>query len=194
MTTGIIILAAGSSSRLGEPKQNLIYQGKTLLQHAVSAAIASACRPVIVVLGANAQTIQSQIANQAIQIIHNPNWQQGMASSINAGISHLQKTPNIQGAVIMLCDQPFANHTLINQLLQAHTQSGKGIVASLYNNTQGVPAFFHQKYFHHLLALQGHQGAKKLLTAYADDIATVPFDKGAIDIDTMADYEGLLGE
>jgi molybdenum cofactor cytidylyltransferase len=191
--TGIIILAAGNSSRLGKPKQNLMYNGKTLLQHAVSAAICSVCRPIIVVLGANSDSIEPEIAGHDIQLIHNVDWEQGMSTSIHLGITELQKTEDIDSAIIMLCDQPFANDQLLAQLQQKHQESRKGIIACAYNNTLGVPVLFDQKYFADLLALEGHEGAKKLLGVYTDDIATVEFEKGAVDIDTMEDYEGLVG-
>lgn len=191
--TGIIILAAGESKRLGKPKQNLMYNGKTLLQHAVSAAICSACSPIIVVLGANSESVLPEIEGHAVQLVHNPDWQQGMSTSIHLGINLLQKTEGIDSAIIMLCDQPFADDKLINHIVQTHSGSGKGIVACAYNNTLGVPVLFDQKYFAHLLQLQGHEGAKKLLGVYTDDIAVVDFAQGAVDIDTMEDYEGLVG-
>src|SRR6187402_3361996 len=101
--TGIVILAAGGSSRLGQPKQNLIFKGKNLLQHAVNAAIGSGCEPVIVVLGANTQTILPEVDEGEVCIVHNADWQQGMSTSIRAGITQLLKTPGISGAIIMLC-------------------------------------------------------------------------------------------
>src|SRR5476651_1174100 len=80
--TGIIILAAGSSSRLGKPKQNLIYNGKTLLQNAIDTASSSLCKPIMVVLGANAVVIKPTIESLPVNILNNENWQEGIASSI----------------------------------------------------------------------------------------------------------------
>jgi len=98
--TGIIILAAGSSSRLGQAKQNLVLKGKTLLQRAIETAVASVCEPVIVVLGANVEIIEPTIKNYDINIIQNPGWSEGMSSSIRAGISALLKIePKIQSAI-----------------------------------------------------------------------------------------------
>jgi len=191
--TGIIILAAGSSSRLGKPKQNLIYQGETLLQHALSAAIDSGCKPIVLVLGANKEVIIPQIANETVSVVYNANWEQGMSTSIHTGITELKKTEDINSVLIMLCDQPFVDVGLIKNILQKHTESRKGIVACAYNDTLGVPVLFDKKYFDDLLALKGHEGARKLLTAYAADIAVVDFVKGAVDIDTIGDYEGLVG-
>jgi len=188
--TGIIILAAGSSSRLGKPKQNLVYKGQTLLQRAIEATAASVCRPVIVVLGANEEMIKPTIENNAINIIHNPDWQQGMASSIRSGINALKKIEPKAGSVILtLCDQPFVDTPLLDRLVQK--RSAKRIVASSYNDTMGAPVLFGAAYFDELLLLKGQEGAKKLLLKYPDDVVTVPFPLGGIDIDTMEDYEKL---
>ncbi len=188
--TGIIILAAGSSSRLGKPKQNLVYKGQTLLQRAVATAAASVCNPVIVVLGANEQVIKPTIESDNINIIHNPDWQEGMASSIGLGINALQKIdPKADAVVLMLCDQPFVDTALLNGLVQK--RSAKGIVASGYNDTIGAPVLFDTAYFDELTLLKGQEGAKKLLLKYPDDVVIVPFQLGGIDIDTVEDYEKL---
>ncbi len=191
--TGLIILAAGPSSRLGLPKQNLIYKGQTLLQRAVDEAIASVCHPIIVVLGANAEAIRPTVLDKPISIIYNPDWQEGMASSIRLGILGLQNIdPEISAVVLMLCDQPFVNSQLIDQLIEINSK--KGIVASAYNETAGVPILFEANYFYELLSLNGQEGAKKLLVKYEGDLITVPFLLGSIDIDTVDDFEKLLKE
>ena len=188
--TGIIILAAGSSSRLGKPKQNLVFKGKTLLQRAIETAIASVCEPVIVVLGANADVIESAIKNYDINIIHNPDWAEGMSSSIRAGISALLKIePNIQSVILMLCDQPFTNTYLLNHLIMANEESG--IAVCTYNNTIGPPVLFDAVYFNELLLLKGAEGAKKVIHKYPDKVVEIVFPHGSIDIDTMEDFEKL---
>src|SRR6185437_9800019 len=184
--TGIIILAAGSSSRLGKPKQNLVFKGQTLLQRAIDAALNSACRPVIVVLGSDIETIRPTIADKPVQIVYNQEWNEGMASSIRAGVMHLQKVdPNADSVILMLCDQPFVSDIVLNQLIQS--KSEKTIVACGYNETTGVPALFDKFYFDELLVLSGQEGAKKLLLKHRDAVKTVPFDLGSIDIDTAGD-------
>ncbi|HEY0246525.1 MAG TPA: nucleotidyltransferase family protein [Mucilaginibacter sp.] len=190
--TGVIILAAGSSSRLGEPKQNLVFQGQTLLQKAIQNALDSICDCVMVVLGGNAEVIQPTLADQTIPIIYNPDWQEGMASSIRYGLTELQKIlPNATAAILMLCDQPFADAAILNQLIQNKIITNKNIVASSYNGTVGPPALFDVSYFPELLQLTGNEGAKKLLLKYAEDVTTIPFLLGAIDIDTAGDYKNL---
>ena len=187
--TDIIILAAGSSSRLGKPKQNLIYDGQTLLQKAIETAISSVCRQVIVVLGANVDVIRPTIESKPVNIIYNADWEEGMASSIRLGITELQKIPEIDSVLLMLCDQPFVETALLDQIIQ--TKSKNGIVACAYNDTCGPPVLFDQKYFDELLLLKGQEGAKKLLLKYPDDIATILFPPGSIDIDTMEDFEKI---
>ncbi len=191
--TGIIILAAGSSSRFGSPKQNLIYQGKTLLQRAIQTAITSACCDcVVVVLGANEGDIRPSISDQQIHILYNPSWQEGMASSISLGISELERLePLTTEALLMLCDQPFVDPLLLYQLTARKAENDAGIIASEYKNTLGVPALFDKKYFPQLKELQSSEGAKKLINAYPNDLMSVPFGLGAIDIDTIEDFEKL---
>jgi len=188
---GLIILAAGSSSRLGKPKQNLVFQGSTLLQRTIKAALAADCQQIAVVLGANAEIIEPTITNEPIKIIHNIDWEKGMSSSIQHGLAALLKSnPEMQAVILMLCDQPFADTAIINQLIQASINK-KHPVASSYNGTIGVPALFNKSHFNELLALQGNEGAKKLLIKYTNEVHTVPFPLGMIDIDTIGDYERL---
>jgi molybdenum cofactor cytidylyltransferase len=191
--TGLIILAAGASSRLGTPKQNLIYQGQTLLQRAIHTALTSACcEKIVVVLGANEGVIRPNISDHQVYITYNPNWQEGIASSIRLGITELQKLePNITAAILMVCDQPFVDPLLIYQLTERRAENNNGIIACTYKDTLGVPALFDVSYFPRLLMLQGKEGAKKLIKAFSHDVLPVAFPLGAIDIDTMDDYEGL---
>lgn len=191
--TGIIILAAGSSSRFGSPKQNLVYQGKTLLQRAIQTALTSACCDcAVVVLGANEGQIRPNISDQQINIIYNPDWQEGMASSIRLGIAQLlYLEPLVTSAILMLCDQPFVDPLLLYQLTERKTENDSGIVACEYKNTLGVPALFDKKYFLQLMKLTGSEGAKTVINANPEDVMSVPFSLGAIDIDTIEDFERL---
>ena len=191
--TGIIILAAGSSSRFGSPKQNLVYQGKTLLQRAIQTALTSACCDcAVVVLGANEGQIRPNISDQQINIIYNPDWQEGMASSIRLGIAQLlYLEPLVTSAILMLCDQPFVDPLLLYQLTARKTENDAGIIACEYKNTLGVPALFDKKYFLQLMKLTGSEGAKTVINANPDDVMSVPFSLGAIDIDTIEDFERL---
>ena len=191
--TGLIILAAGSSSRLGSPKQNLVYRGQTLLQRAIQTALTSVCHEkVVVVLGANEGEIRPSISDELVYITYNPHWQEGMSSSIRLGITELLRIePNIKAAILMLCDQPFVDPLLIYQLTEKKADSFSSIIACTYRDTLGVPVLFDASYFPRLLMLQGKEGAKTLIRDFPNDVATIAFPLGAIDIDTIEDYERL---
>jgi molybdenum cofactor cytidylyltransferase len=190
--TGIIIFAAGSSRRMGQPKQNLLYKGKTLLQRAIETAMASICEPIIVVLGANEKVITPTVAGYEVTFVQNADWSEGMASSIRTGLKKvLQLNPEVQSIILMLCDQPFVDTYLINMLVAAKTK--EGICACGYNDTVGPPVLFDAVYFDELLALTGADGAKKVMQKYAEKIKEIPFALGGVDIDTVADYDRLAG-
>lgn len=191
--TGLIILAAGPSSRLGEPKQKIILKGKSLLQRAINTAIHSACRPVMIVLGAYSNEIQGDIENEDVLIYYNSQWEEGMASSIRLGIEVLQKTqPQVSDVILMVCDQPFTDSTLLNDMIKKKAITGKEIIACSYNDTLGVPVLFDKKFFSELLLLKGQEGAKKLIITHKESVADIPFPLGSFDIDTNEDYEALI--
>jgi molybdenum cofactor cytidylyltransferase len=188
----VIILAAGQSSRLGEPKQLLKYKNKTLLQHAIDTAKQTLIETIIVVLGSNADTILKEIETSAIHVVKNDNWQSGMASAIRCGIQASQTLDaTIDAAILMVCDQPFVTSDLLNNLIEKQKETGKPIIASQYGDASGVPAFFHQRLFAELMDLKGDTGAKKIMMQHSDLLVTVSFPKGSIDIDTIDDYDAL---
>lgn len=189
---GIILLAAGASSRLGKPKQLLLYQGKTLLQHGIQEAAATGAKPIIAVLGANADFLIKETANQSIEVILNKDWSEGMASSIRCGIKHLQAMePEVDAAIIMVCDQPYVTTKLLEDLVKKYQETRKPIIASSYENNQGTPALFDKTIFAALLELKGDVGAKRIMKANPDLVALVNFPLGNIDIDTKEDYNSL---
>jgi len=195
METGIIILAAGSSSRLGRPKQLLDYKGKTLLQTVVNEALETDCRSVIVVLGANAKEIASQHQNDRVNFVINESWENGMASSIVAGLSTMIKNNSeIESIIIAVADQAFIKMSNFNNLTEKQKETGKNIIASTYAETIGTPVLFKKDYFEALLSLTGAEGAKKILKQYPKDVETVVFEQGEIDIDTETDYYNLISQ
>ena len=188
----IIILAAGTSSRLGSPKQLLEYNGTTLLQHTIETALASLAQRVVVVLGAHAAAIQPAAQHPALYYIVNHQWQEGIASSIRAGLQYLlEQQPAPQNGLLMVCDQPHISTELLDKLVTLQKSTGKAIVASEYAGTVGIPAIFNRKLFPQLLALKGDAGAKKLVAEKKDEVVTLSFPLGTIDIDTAADYQQL---
>ena len=117
---------------------------------------------------------------------------EGMSSSIRIAIDTIANDKLIDNSIIMLCDQPFVTTELIRNLQNKQTETGKAIVACSYRETIGVPALFDRSLYMQLLALTGNEGAKKIINAHPNDVATVPFERGSIDIDTLADYERLI--
>ena len=191
MKTGIIILAAGESSRLGYPKQIAKYKEKTLLQLAIDAANDANVDKRVLVLGANRDEIKKTFPGASIPNIPNPHYQKGMSSSIKVGLEYMLKIDKPDQVIIMLCDQPFVDAKILNKLIAAQKKESKGIIACSYSKTVGVPILFGSAYFQELMALTGDEGAKNIVLANEDDLATVAFPKGKVDIDTEEDLRDL---
>lgn len=190
---GIIILAAGNSSRLGEPKQLLQFQGKSLIRHITEAALEAIGGNVIVVTGSNPQLIKAELESLPCELAFNADWQEGMSGSIKTGIAALQSHyPKVKGSILAVSDQPFVSAKTFISLIQIFEKSTKGIVASEYSDSLGTPALFGSSYFPSLLELTGAEGAKKLFKRYADDVSAYAFPQGSIDIDTQEDYNRLI--
>lgn len=188
----VIILAGGRSSRLGRPKQLLTYKGKTLLQHAIDEARLAEPSVIIVVTGSNSDLIVNQLQDDHLTHTYNPDWESGIASSINCGITKLLEIkPDAGALLLMVCDQPYVTGSLLRKLISTSIQANKPIVGCSYDNTLGIPALFKGSYFEELAALSGDSGAKKLLYLYQEQAVFVPFPKGGIDIDTSDDYKNL---
>lgn len=189
---GIVILAAGNSSRLGEPKQLLTYQGKSLIRRITEAGIGAIGEPVIVVTGSNAALVEGALLPLTCYHAYNAGWQEGMSSSIRTGITKLlQITPEITGAILAVSDQPFVTSGLLKDLIEKSKTENAGIVACAYGDTVGTPVLFARKYFDELLLLTGAEGAKKLIKKHNSDVGSHPFPLGAVDIDTPEDYQKL---
>jgi len=191
-STSLIILAAGESARLGQPKQQLIFNGTSLLAGAIEAGLNSLCENVTVVVGAYKEVIIPSINIRDVEICVNHEWKNGMASSIKAGMEAALKKSKFDQVIIMLCDQPFVDEHILNELIRFQKESNKSIVACTYQGTVGAPVLFDQKFFPQLLKLKGKEGAKKLLLDFPEQVAAISFPLGDIDIDTVDDYQKLL--
>jgi len=189
----IMILAAGASTRMGTPKQLLLYQGRSFLQYITEMAIASVCQPVVIVLGANAEQVYPEVKQLPVRVVKNLDWASGMSTSIKSGIELLNNLPQkIEAVVIMLCDQPFVSTQIIAQLVDTYYSTKKPIIACEYADTLGVPALFSQRFFSELAALKNASGAKIVINNNINEVFPIPFRLGDIDIDTPKDYEQLL--
>lgn len=189
----LLILAAGPSSRLGQPKQQLLIHGTPLLLHTVTVALDAELGNVAVVIGHEPEAHRKLIEGTQAQVIFNEQWQNGMGSSLKVGLSFLiGQYPNLKAVLIMVCDQPLLTTTHLKRLGTTFRETHHDIVASYYANTTGAPALFSRNMFSELLNLSDQEGAKKIINRFASQVKTVPFEDGAIDIDTPEDYQRFL--
>jgi len=188
-----IILAAGASRRLGQPKQLVRFGDETLLERAVRIAAESGATPVLVVIGAQFELVSTVIPFDRAIAIQNPDWEQGIASSIHAGLEAVERlAPASSGALILPCDQLRLSADHLRALLSTFVgQSEPSIAASTYAGALGIPAVFPRDVFPQLLALQGDKGARALLVNPPCPVIAIPFDGGEIDIDEPADLDLL---
>lgn len=192
---GAVILAAGSSSRMGVPKQALQFQGTSLLRRAALAPFGAGCRPVVVVTGAHADLCRRELYGLDVSEAFNAAWETGMASSVRAGIEHLIRLDaNVAAAVLLLCDQPHVNSEVISSLLAAYHEIGRPVIASTYGGSFGVPALFGRTLFNELIQLEGASGAKEIIKRHASDAHFLPFPEGGVDVDTPHDFSCLTGQ
>lgn len=183
---GAVILAAGASTRLGQPKQLLRIAGETLVQRTIRAAAEAGCVPIVVVTGAvDAQVIQ-QLDGTTAELVHNQKWERGLGTSIRAGLQRISLT-EVSAVVLLVCDQLFVDAQTIAGLITKQNDTRKPIVASKYADTVGVPALFDRSCFGDLCELADDSGAKSLIESRISEVATVEFAAGRFDIDTPAD-------
>lgn len=189
---GAVILAAGSSSRLGKPKQLVTFKDRPLLQQVVDICAPLNFNSRAIVLGANSDHIQESIRPGEFNYTMNEDWSEGIAGSIRKGVEFsLGLDPDIGHLLFLLSDQPFVTTELLQQLLDTHLNSSREITASLYKDEGGVPAIFSKSLFPLLLKLEGDQGAKKIMKQFPEKVASTPFKMGYFDVDTPEDQAEL---
>lgn len=192
-SVGAIVLAAGSSSRMGSPKQTLQFRGESLLRRAALAALGAGCRPVIVVTGAHAELSRRELDGLDVREVLNPLWETGMASSVRAGVEGLvREEADVEAVVLLLCDQPHVNADVVAGLVAAHRANGCPVVASTYGGSLGVPALFGRALFGELAQLEGAAGAKQVIKRHAASARFLPFPSGEVDVDTPDDFSRLI--
>lgn len=188
MAIGVIILAAGASSRMGSPKQLLPFGSGSLVRLAAQSALGSVCERVVVVVGSHADEVRREVEDLPLFVVENRSWESGMSSSIRAGLEELI-ADDLESVIVMLCDQPFVTADVLNELVYTQRATGKPIVASTYDTIRGVPAIFSGEFFGELALLTADQGARRVIAAHPEAVATISFTHGAIDIDTPQDYQ-----
>jgi CTP:molybdopterin cytidylyltransferase MocA len=193
MTLPAIILAAGASRRLGQPKQLVGFGGEPLLARALRLAKESGASPVLAVLGANFAPICATIPFEEAIPVFNDKWEQGIASSIQVGLNEAEvRAPEAKGALIMTCDQPRLSASHLRALLDKFgEQLLASIVASAYAGANGIPAVFPRRVYSNLHALRGDKGAHAMLVKPPCSLVSLPFKGGEIDIDMPSDLAQL---
>lgn len=189
MRVAAVVLAAGASRRLGRPKQLVRVAGEPLVRRAVRAALGAGCAPVVVVTGASAREVETALAGIAATFVHNDAFEEGLASSLRAGVARaIASTPPCDGVLVALVDQPDVDEALLRELLARFAGShGTRTVACAYAGGFGVPALFPRALAPELLARRGDRGAKALLEERAEEVIAVRFPAGGTDVDVEAD-------
>ncbi len=182
-----IILAAGGSSRMGQPKQLLPWKKTTLLGYSVKQALKSNTQKVYVVLGAYFNEIEISLREEPVDILKNKEWKTGMGSSIAFAINYL-KEENFDGALFLLADQPQIDSIFINKLIAKWQQGIKPIIATRYNNKGGVPAIFSKPYFGCLSQLASKKGAYSIIRSNPSKTTVISPLNPIMDIDTQEEY------
>jgi len=185
----VVVLAAGASTRLGEPKQLVRLDGRPLLHTMVGRAVALAGHAVTVVIGAHAQELTQLLRHSPASVIVNRYWREGLGSSIRLGVATLP--PACDAVLLMLADQVAVSADDLKRLASAWKGQDTVIAASLYSGTTGVPAIFPRWCFSDLMGVHGDRGAKSVLHRHADRLVRVPMQNAAIDLDTPEQLEEL---
>ena len=174
---------------MGTSKQLLDIGGVPLLVHSVQIALDCGASSVVVVLGAQAEVHQRTIAGLSAEVVVHPDWKNGMGSSLKAGLTYLlHRHDRPEAIMVMVCDQPRLTSQHLRELITTYKKTKKSIIASHYGGTDGVPALFDQSLFPELLLLPDEQGARKVIAARAENVVSVSFPEGEIDLDTPEDY------
>lgn len=189
----VLLLAAGSSSRLGRPKQLLMYQGSTLLRRAAETAVAAAAgAPVLVITGALHTELLPELHGLPLTATRCVDWAEGMGASLKYGLAVLESIcATWEDLLVMLCDQPLVNSELLLCLQETSAATGKPIVAAEYEGVRGAPAYFRREVCSFLRRMPSGAGAGQLFKQHPELVAAVPFPAGAIDVDTEEQYAAL---
>jgi molybdenum cofactor cytidylyltransferase len=185
----VILLAAGESRRLGQPKQLVVVEGEPLVCRAARAALATGPAQALIVVGARAEAVWGAVADLTFTRVQCLDWASGLSASIRAGVRAVDC--DVDAALFVLCDQPALGASHLRALVDCWRREPQRACASAYAGTVGVPAILPRSWFPHLLAAAGDRGARDLLRARADDVLTVDAPWLAADVDRPADLPYL---
>ena len=187
------ILAAGKSSRMGNIKQLLKIEGKTLIENAIETSMKIEKTSTLCVLGAHAAEIKKKVDMSNVDVTINKDYELGLSSSIISGIKHLQKQKKqFDGIFLLLADQPAIKVAYYQEMVALFSKEKKKIIASKYENGFGVPAIFPKSFIENLLAIKGDKGAKEFLQKNKKEILSPKTLVNLVDIDTPKEYKSYL--
>lgn len=185
-----LILAAGTSSRLGMPKQLIRIGNKTLLEKSIEAALGAGSDKIFVVLGSSFEEISKSISHMPVRIIENTDYKEGLGSSIKTGMKSINKQDDYDAVLILMCDQLHVTSSHLHNLIKEYKSKPGSIVATAYNDTEeGVPVIFDKVYFSQLKDLTSDSGAKHIIRQNPEKKKLVRFSEATFDIDTPEDLK-----
>ncbi len=195
-TTGIwaIVLAAGESRRMGSPKMILPYEGMTVIEKVLENILASNVEKVVAVLGSHKEEILKVIGKLPVMHCYNSNYKNGMLSSVKCGFEFLPA--DFRAVMVFLGDQPMAETSVINKMINAYNESGKGILVPVFENRRGHPLMADSKYRDEIINLDEPDGLRGLLRRHPDDLLEVSTENPSVlnDIDTEDDYINAINK
>lgn len=192
MSTTAIILAAGPSRRLGKPKQLLPWGGPTLLGTVVAQTLAWPVDSVWVVLGSRFEEVLQSVDLGDAGVVENPEWEEGMASSLRVGLDVASRDPSTEAALIVMGDQPGIDPAVVDALLEHRKTSDALAVVPKYRYVRGHPVLIARTLWSRLMSLEGDQGGRDLLQAHPEWVEEVIFEQLAPrDVDTSDDVKDL---
>lgn len=190
-----VVLAAGGSVRLGEPKQLLDWQGKPFVQVVAETALTAGLSPVVVVTGAYRQEVEPVLDGLPVRVLNNPNWLEGQASSVRAAVKLFsEELPEVYGALFFLVDQPQISVELARTLVGAYSESLSPIVAPMVDDRRGNPVLFDRSTFAALSQLEGDSGGRQVFSRFPIQYVQWLDARAGMDVDTMEDYQRLIAE
>lgn len=193
MKLAILIMAAGSSSRMGSIKQLLKIDGKTLLEKGIQTSKKITNGPILCVLGAHAETIKKEVTFNNIHLVINKEYASGLSSSIQSGIEYLQKKQlSFDGILILLADQPAIQPSYYQEMKTLFSANPQNIIASAYETKMGVPAIFPKKYLSEIMQIRGDKGAQEFIQLNKLEVLSPKIPVNLFDLDTPEDYDSYL--
>ncbi|MEJ2208883.1 MAG: nucleotidyltransferase family protein [Anaerolineae bacterium] len=188
---GAIVLAAGASRRMGQPKQLLPIDGQPMVRLVTEAACAAGLAQVVVVLGAHAADVAVALEGLPVGLVVNEDWREGMSTSLGVGLGALR--PEIAAALLVLADQPDLSPELLRALVARYRATGAPLVAPYHGGRRGNPVLFDRALFAELEAVTGDRGGRSVVARHEAELERVEVQDPAVvsDVDTPQDYEAL---